>query len=55
MEYDLMGINPDKNKGAYNFKKVRGAKHIEYLGEWERSINYILNKSINVAMKYKLV
>jgi len=33
--YDLSGIDPQKAVGVYNFKKGTGARHVEYLGEWD--------------------
>lgn len=32
---DLAGIDPIRNPGVYRFKKDTGAKHLEYLGEWD--------------------
>jgi hypothetical protein len=32
---DLAGIDPIKNHGVYRFKKDTGARHLEYLGEWD--------------------
>jgi len=46
--YDLGGIDMVNNVGVYNFKKGTGAKHVEYMGEWEEStpsfFRYIINK-----------
>ena len=33
--YDLMGVDPVKNSGVYNFKKGTGASSVKYLGEWD--------------------
>lgn len=33
--YDLSGIDPAKVSGVYNFKRGTGARHVEYLGEWD--------------------
>jgi hypothetical protein len=33
--YDLAGIDPVRNPGVYRFKRGSGARHIEYLGEWD--------------------
>lgn len=51
--YDLSGIDPLGNKGVYDFKKGTGAKHIEYLGEWEYANFPGLRWIANVAMKFK--
>ena len=32
---DLSGIDPENNKGVYDFKKGTGAQQINYLGEWD--------------------
>jgi hypothetical protein len=32
---DLAGIDPIRNPGVYRFKRDTGAKHLEYLGEWD--------------------
>lgn len=32
---DLAGIDPVRNPGVYRFKRETGAKHLEYLGEWD--------------------
>jgi hypothetical protein len=32
---DLAGIDPISNPGVYRFKRDTGAKHLEYLGEWD--------------------
>jgi hypothetical protein len=32
---DLSGIDPENNKGVYDFKKGTGAQQIDYLGEWD--------------------
>ena len=36
-QIDLSGIDPEKNKGVYDFKNGTGATPIEYQGEWEVS------------------
>lgn len=35
--YDLSGVDPEGNKGVYDFKRGTGAALIEYSGEWERA------------------
>lgn len=49
-EYDLMGIDPHKNPGVYNFKKGTGAEPLEYLGEWEWATSEPLYYIANWAM-----
>ena len=53
--YDLMGIDPENNKGVYNFKKGTGSKEIKYLGEWEWASLPLLKFAINTAIKYKFL
>lgn len=36
-QIDLSGIDPEKNKGVYDFKNGTGATPIDYQGEWEIS------------------
>lgn len=33
--YDLSGVDPQHNRGVYDFKQGTGALPLEYLGEWE--------------------
>lgn len=42
IDYDFSGVDPDKNKGVYNFKKGTGAEMVEMLGEFEYSNSYLL-------------
>jgi len=49
--YDLGGIDPEKNKGVWNFKKGTGAEPIEYLGEWERTNSRIFLLIMNLMLK----
>jgi hypothetical protein len=39
---DLAGIDPIKNHGVYRFKKDTGARHLEYLGEWDWATSGLL-------------
>ena len=54
-QYDMMGIDPENNKGVYYFKQGTGAKEIEYLGEWEWASMPLVKLVINTAMKYKFI
>jgi lipid II:glycine glycyltransferase (peptidoglycan interpeptide bridge formation enzyme) len=36
-QYDLSGVDPERNPGVYNFKKGIGATDFTYLGEWSYS------------------
>ncbi len=33
--YDLSGVDPDGNRGVYDFKQGTGATPVDYLGEWD--------------------
>jgi len=50
-EYDLMGVDPTKDLGVYNFKKGTGAEFIEYLGEWDWATNNILRWGANNVVR----
>jgi hypothetical protein len=34
-EFDLAGVDPERNVGVFNFKKGFGGSSIRYLGEWD--------------------
>lgn len=53
--YDLSGVDPNGNKGVYDFKKGTGAEHQEYLGEWEWSNLPGLRWIANLAMRFRKV
>jgi lipid II:glycine glycyltransferase (peptidoglycan interpeptide bridge formation enzyme) len=40
--YDLGGVDPQSNRGVYDFKKGTGAAPLEYLGEWDWSTSKAL-------------
>jgi lipid II:glycine glycyltransferase (peptidoglycan interpeptide bridge formation enzyme) len=51
--YDFSGIDPEGNKGVYNFKKGTGAAHVEYLGEWDYSSFFPLKLVFNFYLYKK--
>lgn len=51
--YDLGGVDPELNKGVWNFKKGTGAKLVEFLGEWEITTSVILERCVNLAISMK--
>jgi len=51
--YDLGGVDPEGNKGVWNFKKGTGALHVEFLGEWEIATNRFLNACMNIVIRMK--
>ena len=52
-DYDLAGIDPQGNKGVWDFKRGTGAESIEYLGEWECASSELLRKCVNLALRLK--
>ena len=49
--YDLGGIDPEGNKGVFDFKQGVGAERIEYLGEWEWASNSLVRFVANRAIR----
>lgn len=52
--FDLSGIDPESNKGTYNFKKGTGAKEITFLGEWDYSNIPLMRGLFNFYVKIKM-
>jgi len=53
VNYDMSGISPNAAGGVYKFKKGTGAKHIEFLGEWEWSSRWWLKLLFNLALLWR--
>jgi len=51
--YDLGGVDPEGNKGVWNYKKGTNAALVKFLGEWEISNSALLKYGINFAIKIK--
>lgn len=51
--YDLGGVDPERNKGVYNFKQGTGSRLIRYLGEWDWASVPMLRYFVNKAMRYR--
>jgi len=51
--YDLGGVDPEKNRGVWNFKRGTGAEPIKYLGEWEYSNSQMFLIIVNFMIKFK--
>ena len=45
--YDLSGVDPQGNRGVYDFKQGTGAAPLEYLGEWEWAAPALLARPAN--------
>jgi len=52
--YDMSGVDPDKNKGGYDFKKGTGAEDLKYLGEWDRASFPLLRPLANLFVKWRM-
>jgi lipid II:glycine glycyltransferase (peptidoglycan interpeptide bridge formation enzyme) len=52
-EYELSGIDPEKNPGVYNFKKGLGGEFTDYLGEWELTNFLPLAWLLNGYLRFK--
>jgi lipid II:glycine glycyltransferase (peptidoglycan interpeptide bridge formation enzyme) len=52
--YDMSGVDPDKNKGGYDFKKGTGAEDLKYLGEWDRASFPLLRPLANLLVKWRM-
>ncbi len=54
-QYDLSGVDPQRNPGVYNFKKGIGALDFTYLGEWSysrpRIVGAIVSRMISRRMR----
>ena len=51
---ELGGIDPEKNKGVFDFKNGTGAQITIYLGEWEQSSPKFLRKLVAIFLKSRL-
>ena len=51
--YDLGGVDPEGNKGVWNYKKGTGASPVIFLGEWEIGTSVWLKNCVNFAIKMK--
>ena len=52
---ELGGIDPEKNKGVFDFKNGTGAQITTYLGEWEASSPGVLRKLISMLLTHGLI
>ena len=49
--YDLGGVDPERNKGVYDFKKGTGAQLVHYLGEWDCAVPGPLRQIANWCLR----
>lgn len=47
---ELGGIDPENNKGVFDFKNGTGAQSITYLGEWEGSVPSGFNRLVSMVL-----
>ena len=52
--YDMSGIDPERAKGVYDFKKGTGAEHLKFLGEWDGASFPILRMVSNLIVKWRM-
>jgi lipid II:glycine glycyltransferase (peptidoglycan interpeptide bridge formation enzyme) len=50
-EYDFSGVDPDGNRGVYDFKRGTGAELFEYLGEWDLSYPRSLRRIASARLR----
>jgi len=51
---ELGGIDPENNKGVFDFKNGTGAKLTTYLGEWERSAPSGFHKLVSMILARRI-
>ncbi len=51
VRYDMGGVDPEGNKGVFDFKRGVGAELVEYAGEWELASNPLVRAAANVAIR----
>ena len=49
--YDMGGVDPEGNKGVFDFKRGVGTELFEYLGEWEWASNPLVRFAANAAIR----
>jgi lipid II:glycine glycyltransferase (peptidoglycan interpeptide bridge formation enzyme) len=52
---EMGGIDPEKNKGVFDFKNGTGAQMTTYLGDWEASAPKAFNKLATVFLKQRIL
>ncbi len=52
-KYDLFGVDPQGNKGVWDFKRGTVAEALEYLGEWECASSELLRIGVNFVLKHR--
>jgi lipid II:glycine glycyltransferase (peptidoglycan interpeptide bridge formation enzyme) len=51
---ELGGIDPENNKGVFDFKNGTGAQITTYLGEWDQSSPNGLRKLISIILSRRM-
>jgi lipid II:glycine glycyltransferase (peptidoglycan interpeptide bridge formation enzyme) len=52
--YDMSGVDPERSKGVYDFKKGTGAEDLKYLGEWDTASFPLLRRICNLVVKWRI-
>jgi len=52
--YDMGGVDPERGKGVYDFKKGTGAADLKYLGEWDAASFPLLRRLSNLVVKWRI-
>ncbi|MFA7342835.1 MAG: peptidoglycan bridge formation glycyltransferase FemA/FemB family protein [Terrimicrobiaceae bacterium] len=52
--YDMSGVDPERGKGVYDFKKGTGAEDLKFLGEWDTASFPLLRRFANFAVKWRI-
>jgi len=52
--YDMGGVDPEKGKGVYDFKKGTGAEDLKFLGEWDTANFSLLRGLANLVVKWRI-
>jgi lipid II:glycine glycyltransferase (peptidoglycan interpeptide bridge formation enzyme) len=53
MRYDMGGVDPDGNKGVFDFKRGLGAQPLAYLGEWAWTSSAWVRILANQVLRWK--
>ncbi len=53
MRYDMGGVDPDGNKGVFDFKRGLGAQPLTYLGEWAWTSSAWVRILANQVLRWK--
>jgi lipid II:glycine glycyltransferase (peptidoglycan interpeptide bridge formation enzyme) len=52
-KYDLFGVDPQGNKGVWDFKRGTVAEALEYLEEWDCASSELLRIGVSFVLKHR--